>query len=79
MNVQGQVFCLARFYARKAVKEQWRAAGLKPQEIRVDQLARAADAYLDAHPELIALAAERHRDFIRKSLAQRDDANQANN
>jgi hypothetical protein len=71
MNVQAQVFCLARFYARKAVKANWQAQGLKPQQIKVDELMREADVYLDAHPELIDFAATRHRDFIKRSLAQR--------
>jgi hypothetical protein len=71
INAQGLVFGLARYHARQAVKEQWRAQGLKPHHIRVDELAREADAYLDAHPELIDFAATRHRDFLKRSLAQR--------
>jgi hypothetical protein len=40
MSVQAQVFCLARFYARKAVKANWQAQGLKPQQIKVGELVR---------------------------------------
>ena len=46
----------ARQLAKREVKEQWRAQGLKPQYIEPCELARAAKAYLDSHPELIEQA-----------------------
>jgi hypothetical protein len=51
----GSEMTLARYFARQAVKAQWRAAGLRPQDIETSKLAQAADGYLDNHPELIAL------------------------
>ena len=42
---------LARYYAKQAVKEQWRRQGLKPHHIVASQLTLAADAYLNQHRE----------------------------
>lgn len=47
---------LARYYAKQAVKAEWRAQGLKPQYIEPCDLAKAARAYLSEHPELIERA-----------------------
>jgi hypothetical protein len=71
MSPQGLVFCLARYHAKQAVKAQYQARGIRWHCVKVDELARAADAYLDAHPELIDFAATRYRDFVKRSLAQR--------
>ena len=43
--------------ARNAVKEQWRAQGLRPQAIEAGELTKAARAYLDQHrDELVSRA-----------------------
>jgi hypothetical protein len=55
---------LARYYAKQAVKEQRRAAGLKPQDFEFRELAQAADGYLSNHPELITFASERYRSLV---------------
>jgi citrate lyase beta subunit len=47
---------LARFAARKAVKRQLRAKGLRPTHIPPRQINVLANAYLAAHPELLAEA-----------------------
>jgi hypothetical protein len=47
---------LARYYARGEVKVRWRAQGLKPQYIEAGELAQAAKAHLDSHPELVEQA-----------------------
>ena len=62
---------LARYYAKQAVKAQWQRQGLKPHHVVASELNRQADAYLDQHPELITLATERYKDFVKRSLAQR--------
>jgi hypothetical protein len=64
----GSEMTLARYYAKQAVKEQWRAAGLKLRHVEVSELSRAANVYLDNHPELIAIATERCRDFVKRGL-----------
>jgi hypothetical protein len=71
MTEQGLVFSLARYHAKETVKAQYQAKGIRWHCVRVDELAREADAYLALHPELIEFAATRHRDFIKRSLAQR--------
>jgi hypothetical protein len=61
----GSEMTLARYYAKQAVKAEWKRQGLKPHHIVASQLNRAADAYLDQHrEELIALATERYRSFV---------------
>jgi hypothetical protein len=48
---------LARYYAKQAVKAQWRAAGLKLQDFKASELNRATEAYLSEHRgELITKA-----------------------
>jgi hypothetical protein len=66
--VTGSEMTLARYYAKQAVKAQWRAAGLKPQDFETSKLTRAADGYLTNHPELITLASERYQDFVKRGL-----------
>jgi hypothetical protein len=67
----GSEMTLARYYARQAVKAEWRRLGVKPHHIVASELNRQADVYLDQHPELIALATARYQDFVKRSLAQR--------
>jgi hypothetical protein len=55
--MKGSEMTLARYYARKAVKVQWQAQGLKLQNIESSKLSQAANAYLSQHrEELIARA-----------------------
>jgi hypothetical protein len=52
----GSQMTLARYYAKQAVKAQWRSRGLKPEHAG-NELAQATNAYLDQHlAELIAKA-----------------------
>lgn len=48
----------ARQLAIRALKDEWRAQGLKPWDIEASELAKAAKDYLSEHPELIEQAAE---------------------
>jgi hypothetical protein len=66
-----QVMTLANHLAKQAVKAHWRDQGRKLQLIEVSELVREARTYLTTHPELIDLATERYRDFVKRSLAQR--------
>jgi hypothetical protein len=52
--MKGSEMTLAHWLARKAIKAQWRAQGLRPYE--ASELAKAARAYLDDHPELVEQA-----------------------
>ena len=51
---------LARYYAKRDVKAQWRAQGLKPQYIEHSELMRAAN-----------LAAARLRHIVRTAWSQK--------
>ena len=53
--MNGPTLILARYYACKAVKEQWRAEGRKPQYIEPREISLHARLYLDQHPELVEL------------------------
>jgi hypothetical protein len=65
--MNGGEVTLARYYAKRAVKAQWRAAGLKPEYIEASELHRAANTYLDQHPaELIAKACAALERFAQK-------------
>jgi hypothetical protein len=71
MNTQAQVMSLARYYAKQAVKSQWQAQGKRWHYVEASELVREAGVYLALHPELIAFAAARYQDFVKRSLAQR--------
>jgi hypothetical protein len=63
---------LARYYAKQAVKAQWRAAGLKLHDFKASEVNRTAEAYLHQHrEELIALATERYLSFVESGRLQR--------
>jgi hypothetical protein len=55
---------LAHCYAKRAVKTEWQRQGIKLAHVEAYKISQAADAYLTAHPELIALATERYRSFV---------------
>ena len=56
---------LARYYAKQAIKAQWRRQGIKLHHVEASELAQAADAYVSQHrEELIAFASERYRSFV---------------
>lgn len=69
--MMGSEMTLARYYARKAVKAQYQARGLRWQHIESSELSREADAYLRAHPELIAFSSERYRNFVESGALPR--------
>ena len=57
----GHIMTLARFEAKKAVKEIFRRQGLKVAHIEASEITKAANTYLLEHPELIDQAAESFR------------------
>jgi hypothetical protein len=56
MSIVIGTLALARFAARKAVKRELRAKGLRPTHIPPREINALANAYLAAHPELLAEA-----------------------
>lgn len=80
MNASAAIAVLAREAARKAVKRQLQAQGIKLARFTGREISRMAEAYLDDHPELIAEAAE----TVRKSphfrtLVQREERRRKGN
>ena len=62
--MNGAVMTLARWQARKAVKAELLAQGLKLSHIEASDITRKANQYIDDHPEIIALASESYRSLI---------------
>ena len=62
--MSGSVMTLARYYAKQAVKRELQAQGVKLVHVEASELSRAANDYLDNHPELIAFATERYRYLV---------------
>jgi hypothetical protein len=49
----GAAVTLARYFAKRAVKDEWRRQGLKPQYLDASDLTKAATAHLGDHPCLL--------------------------
>ena len=72
----GAAVTLARYFAKRAVKDEWRRQGLKPQYLDASELTKAATAYLNDHPCLLDEAertlaewesSPRYRSFVESS------------
>jgi hypothetical protein len=59
---------IARYYAREAIKRELRSRGIKLQQVESCEITRAANRYIDDHPELIAFATERYQDCVKRGL-----------
>ena len=57
--MDGAVMTLARWHARQAITKELLAQGLKLSHIEARDITIAANRYIDEHPEVIALAAEK--------------------
>jgi hypothetical protein len=62
----GAEFTIARYYARQAVKRELQAQGIKLAHVEACEIVRAANQYIDDHPEIIAFASERYRDLVKR-------------
>jgi hypothetical protein len=60
----GAEFTIARYYAREAVKRDLYSQGIKLQQVEASEITRAANVYLDNHPELIVKATEQYRYLV---------------
>ena len=58
------VMTIARYHAREAVKQELRSKGIKLQQVEASEISRAANRYIDDHPEIIAFASERYRSLV---------------
>jgi len=66
--MNGAVMTLARWYATKAIKRQLYEQGIKLQHVESCEITKAANQYIEDHPEIIAFATERYRDFVKRGL-----------
>jgi hypothetical protein len=64
MNMYAAVMTLARYEARQIIKRQLYAQGIKLQCVEAAEITRAADQYIDDHPELIAYASEQYQSLV---------------
>jgi hypothetical protein len=60
----GAEWTLARWHARQAVKRELLGQGLKLSHVEACEISRAANVYLDNHPELIVKATEQYRYLV---------------
>jgi hypothetical protein len=59
------VITLARWLARKAIKTELKAAGLRPECIEARKIGEAANAYFTAHREELIAEARAHPALLR--------------
>ena len=72
MTEQAIILTMARHIAKREVKEGWKRQKIKCSHFEAWELTRAADAYFEAHPELLEKAAEIVRnDPQLRTLAER--------
>jgi len=64
LQTGGAVRTLARWHARQAVKKELYAQGIKLRHVEACEISRAANRYIDDHPEIIAKAWESYRRLI---------------
>ena len=62
--MNGSEMVLARYYAREAVKRELYSQGIKLVHVEAGEITRAANVYLDNHPELIVKATEQYRCLV---------------
>jgi hypothetical protein len=60
----GAEWTLARYYARQAIKRELYGQGIKLCHIEACEITRAANQYIDDHPEIIAFASEEYRSLV---------------
>ena len=62
--MNGAVMTLARYHARETIKRELKAQGIKLASVESCEITRAANRYVDQHPEIIAFAAEEYRSLV---------------
>jgi len=64
-----------RFYAKKEIKEQWKAAGIKVQYCLPREINQAAEQYLSEHWQELLPQAEALLAYINKSAQRKQRSN----
>jgi hypothetical protein len=60
----GAVMTLARWHARKEIKRQLYAQGIKLHSVESREITIAANRYVDDHPEIITFATEDYHRLV---------------
>jgi hypothetical protein len=68
LHSDGAVMTLARYQARQIIKKELYAKGIKLAHVEACEITRAANQYVEDHPEIIAFATERYRDFVKRGI-----------
>jgi hypothetical protein len=68
MNMMGAVMTLARWNAKQVIKRQLYAQGIKLASVEACEITRAANRYIEDHPEMIAFATEQYHDFVKRGI-----------
>jgi hypothetical protein len=63
-HMTGAEMTLARYYARQAIKRELYGQGIKLAHVEACEITRAANQYIDEHPEIIVFATEQYRSFV---------------
>jgi hypothetical protein len=66
--MNGAVMTLARYHARETIKRELKAQGTKLASVESCEITRAANRYIEDHPEIIAFATEQYQDFVKRGL-----------
>jgi len=66
--MNGAVMTLARYYARAAINRELYEQGIKLQHVESCEITKAANQYIEDHPEIIDFASERYQDFVKRGL-----------
>ena len=66
--MNGAVMIIARYHAREAVTRELRAQGIKLIHVEACEITRAANQYVDDHPEIISFATARYEDCVKRGL-----------
>jgi len=62
--VTGAEMTIARYYARGAVKRELRSRGIKLVHVEAGEITRAANQYIEDHPQIITFASEQYRSLV---------------
>ena len=58
------IMTLARWHARKAVKQELYDRGIKLMDVESREISLAANRYIEEHPEIVAKACESYRGLV---------------
>jgi len=62
------IMTLARWHARKAIKRELYAQGIKLMDVESREISLAAIRYVEDHPEIISIATERYQDLVKRGV-----------